>query len=175
MRQAAPALMLLSLLAIPATASEPSGYRIAGGMPGGTSCSSDCGASCESSRWQRLIDFALYRPLTCKHCVEPAYYVPPLHAWFPNCCHANAGRGCATGGCAKGGCVKNNCSSCAASLGTPISVAGWNRTTRAPAPAVQAFAPPPVGSPYSPTMKPAQPAPSAGYRVQPTGYNVLKK
>lgn len=192
MRCIGPACVLLCLLAIPASAGEPTGYRIAGGVaPAGVACSGDCGAMpAEGGRCQRLIDFLLYRPLTCKHCIEPAYYVPPLHAWFPNCCHANAGRGCgdcmAGGrGCTRRGGVSGGCSTGAASLGVPASVAGWNRAPRTPAPVTQAFAPPPVNSPYSPNMKstsPAavtgprvQPTGQGGYRVQPTGYTSPRK
>src|SRR5205085_7804818 len=72
-----------------------------------------------------LIDFLLYRPTPgCDCCPQTTSYVPPLHAWFPPCCHANGQYGCAT--CAKCGLKKlghGDCATCAPTVGMPVHIA----------------------------------------------------
>jgi hypothetical protein len=94
-----------------------------------------CGSTCEGAgdergrrgdRLSKLIDFLLYRPTPgCDCCPQTTSYVPPLHAWFPPCCHANGQNGCAS--CAKCGLKKlkggGDCATCGPTAGAPVHIA----------------------------------------------------
>jgi hypothetical protein len=91
------------------------GCSACGGGQGGEGRSRD--------RLGKLIDFLTYRPTPgCDCCPQTTAYVPPLHAWFPPCCHANGMNGCATG-CSKCGFKKKGaCSTCEGNAGMPMHV-----------------------------------------------------
>src|SRR5262245_39449180 len=112
MRRSACALMIVGFVSLHASAAEPplapsnvAPYAATGHVQMtsgscGTSCQGDCqgGGKRSGDRLNKLIDFLLYRPTPgCDCCPQTTSYVPPLHAWFPPCCHANGQNGCVAG------------------------------------------------------------------------------
>jgi hypothetical protein len=89
----------------------------------GTCADGQCGAAGQGhDRIRHLIDFILYRPQPgCDCCVKTTAYVPPLHAWFPPCCHANGG-GCAECGRRTQKHGNGGCATCEGAAGVPLQV-----------------------------------------------------
>jgi hypothetical protein len=200
-------MMVLGFIAVRAGAAEPSVYNppssfqlphAANGNGNGHpivqgACGASCDGGCEQGgrrgdRLNKLIDFLLYRPTPgCDCCPQTTSYVPPLHAWFPPCCHANGQNGCAS--CAKCGLKKlkgnGDCATCGPTAGAPVHVAGTKpvlvekssvvstRTMSHGIPTMTIRPQTPASStdratPYSPSATTTQPI--DGYKIQPSNY-----
>lgn len=136
-----------------------------------------CGeGACDSGRSRdrlgRLFDFLFYRPTPgCDCCPKVTSYVPPLHAWFPPCCHANGGNGCATcsskWGFRKG--QHNGCATCEGVAGTPVHTAAVKpEVVESKLPAALpmrpvSFSPPTMVTRPQPTVAVPAPAPTTRY------------
>lgn len=127
-----------------------------------------------SGRFQRLLDFLSYRPtIPCDRRPIPSQYVPPLHAWFPPCCHANDG--------SRGPAHDQPCAAgCGSVASRPVEMVAPRTPRPAPATMVNSVKPPAPAMPaalmrpISPPRSNWQPRPASnipnGFRIEPSGY-----